>query len=349
MTNPLPWYMGSNGNGAVSAPTVNIGALQNKGWGLTINTTNFSGKDFKWESSINLSAFKTTIKQFYSDAAFVERSSWWLDSWTQRSAVGQAPWLFRGFIEEGLFQSLDEIAKSAVPVDNNGQRLPIDQQNGIWVGDVKYKDISGPNGKPDGIIDINDQTNIGNPWPKLFGGFTNTVSYKNFDLSFLITGTYGNDIYNYMSRVNTNPNNINLSRNLLLHSMDYAKPYTTGSGAIALSNPGTDVARISYGPNANYTRITNKWVEDGSFIRLKNISLSYNVPPSLLARQKVIKGLRGTFGVQNIATITGYSGYDPEVGSYVGRDASSGNQAIGLDFGRYPLTPIYTFNLSVNF
>jgi TonB-dependent starch-binding outer membrane protein SusC len=349
MTNPLPWYMGTNGTGAVGAPTVNLGSLNNKGWGVTINTTNINKKDFKWESSLNLSAFKTKITKFYSDRAFVDRSSWWLDNWTQRSAVGQAPWLFRGYIEEGLFQSLDEINNSAVPVDNNGQRLAINQATGLWVGDVKYKDISGPQGVPDGKIDTYDETYIGNPWPKLFGGFTNTITYKGFDVSILITGTFGNDIYNYLSKVNTNANNINISRNLLLHAMDYAKPGLDKQGKPMLLNPETDVPRLSYGPNGNYTRPTTKWVEKGSFIRLKNISLSYNLPAKIVAKQKVVKSMRFTVGAQNILTITGYKGYDPEVGSYVGRDASAGNQAIGLDFGRYPLTPIYTFNLGVNF
>ncbi len=349
MDNPLPWYMGTNGTGAVGSPTVNIGSLQNKGWGLTINTTNIVKKDFKWESSLNLSSFKTTIQKFYSDAAFVSRTSWWLDDWTQRSAVGQAPWLFRGYIEEGLFQSVSEIEKSAVPVDNTGNRLPTEEANGIWVGDVKFKDISGPNGVPDGIIDTHDETYIGNPWPKLFGGFTNNFSYKNFDLSILITGTFGNDIYNYLAKRNTNPNNINISRNLLVHTMDYAKPGANAQGEIELSNPGTDVARISYGPNGNYTRPTSKWVEDGSYVRIKNISLSYNLPANLVSKQKIMKGLRITVSAQNVFTFTNYTGFDPEVGAYVGRDASATNQAIGLDYGRYPLTPVYTVNLGVNF
>jgi hypothetical protein len=116
-----------------------------------------------------------------------------------------------------------------------------------------------------------------------------------------------------------------------------------------LKNPGTDVARISYGPNGNYTRPTSKWVEDGSYLRIKNISLSYNLPSTILARQKLVKGVRVTLSGQNIATLTGYTGFDPEVGSYVGRDASASNQAIGLDYGRYPLTPVYTFNIGVNF
>ena len=349
MDNPLPWYLGTNGTGAVGPPTVNLGAMKNTGWGFTLNTTNIVKKDFKWESNLNLSVVKTTIEQFYSDVAVISRTSWWMNNWTQRSAVGQAPWLFRGYIEEGLFQTLDEINNSAVPVDNTGKRLPTEVQNGVWVGDVKYKDISGPNGVPDGIIDSFDETNIGNPWPKMFAGFTNSFSYKGFDLSIFITATYGNDIYNYLAAVNTNPNTIYTSRNQLIHSLDYARPITNADGIVVLANPGTDVARISLGSNGNYSRTTNKWVEDGSFIRLKNVTLSYNLPTTLLSRVNMIKGARLSFSAQNIATLTGYKGFDPEVGSYVGRDTYSSNQAIGLDYGRYPLTPIYTFNLSVNF
>ncbi len=343
MEKPLPWYMGTNGTGAVSSPTVNIGALQNKGFGFTINTVNINRGGFKWESNLNISSFKTRIKSFYSENAFVDRTSWWMQDWTQRAQVGQAPWLFRGYVEEGLFQNVAEIDASAVPVDNNGQRLPTNIDN-IWVGDVKFKDING-----DGKINENDLTNIGNPWPKLFAGFTNTFSYKGFDLSLLFTSTYGNDIYNYLAKLNTNASNINLSRNLLVGAMDYAKPITNESGEVVLANPGTDVARISNGPNGNFNRHTDKWVEDGSFIRLKNVSLTYNVPASLMSKQKVVRGARLSVGAQNVLTFTKYSGFDPEVGAYVSRDSSPGNQAIGLDYGRYPLTPIYTFSLGLDF
>ncbi len=343
MEKPLPWYMGTNGTGSVGSPTVNIGALQNKGWGFTINTVNINKGGFKWESNLNLSSFKTKIKSFYSDAAFVDRTSWWMADWTQRSQVGKAPWLFRGYQEEGLFQNVAEIEASALPVDNNGVKRPINVDN-IWVGDVKFRDING-----DGIINEADQTIIGNPWPKLFAGFTNTFAYKGFDLSILITSTYGNDIYNYLGKLNTNASNINVSRNLLVHAMDYAKPTTNTDGTVTLSNPGTDVARISNGPNGNFTRHTDKWVEDGSFIRVKNISLTYNLPVSLISRQKVIRGARVSVAAQNVATLTRYSGFDPEVGAYVSRDASAANQAIGLDYGRYPLTPVYSFSLALDF
>ncbi|MEO5996664.1 MAG: TonB-dependent receptor [Chitinophagaceae bacterium] len=349
MVNPLPWYMGTNGQGSVGAPTVNLGSLQTKGWGFTINTTNIATEDFKWETNLNLSSFKTTIEKFNSDKAFVDRISWWMDNWTQRSAVGQAPWLFRGYVEDGLFQSVDEIKKSAVPVDNSRNRFPIDPNNGIWVGDVKYKDLSGPNGKPDGKIDVYDETYIGNPWPKLYGGFTNSFSYKNFDLSILITGTFGNDIYNYMAKRNSDPDKIYTSTNLLTSAMNYARLNVDGAGNPILENPGTNVPRFSNGVNGNYSRATTKWVEDGSYVRIKNISLSYHLPPSLLKKTHFLQGLKATFGVQNAFTFTKYSGFDPEVGSYVGGNVSATTQSIGLDFGRYPITPVYIFAVNVNF
>lgn len=344
----LPWYMGTNGSpGSVGAPLVNAGSLKTKGWNLTFNTVNIHKKDFKWETNLNLSHFKSTVTSLNSDNAFIERTSWWMNNWTQRSAIGGQPWMFRGYLTEGLFQTVDDIAKSAVPVDNQGNRRPIDPQNGIWVGDVKYKDINN-----DGKIDVNDITNIGNPWPKLTAGFTNTFSYKGFDLSILITGTYGNDVYNYIAAANSNPNNIYLSRNLLIKGMEYARLEDDGSGNPAITNAGTDVPRITSNTVANennHNKISQRFVEDGSYLRLKNVSLSYTVPAKYLGYTKVIKAVKATIGAQNVYTLTRYKGYDPEIGAYVGQGSSAQNQAIGIDFGRYPLTPMYTATVSVNF
>lgn len=350
MENPLPWYMGTNGQGAVGAPTVNLGSLQTNGFGLSINTTNFATKNFKWETNLNLSSFKTKILKFNTDKAFVDRISSWLDNWTQRAAIGNAPWLFRGYIEEGLFQSVEEINNSAVPVDNAGNRYPTNSSNnGIWVGDVKFKDISGKDGVPDGKIDVYDETYIGNPWPKLYGGFTNTFSYKEFDLSVLIVGSFGNDIYNYMAKRNSDPDKIYTSTNLLKTAMDYAQIIDDGTGNPKLANPGTKVPRFGNGVNGNFLRATTKWVEDGSYVRIKNISLAYHLPAPVVSKLKVIEGLKVSFGVQNAFTFTKYSGFDPEVGAYVGSGVSATTQAIGLDFGRYPITPVYTFAINVNF
>ena len=344
----LPWYMGTNNSpGAVGAPLVNAGSLETKGWNLTFLSTNINNKNFKWETNLNFSHFKTLITSLNSDNAFIDRTSWWMNNWTQRAAIGYEPWLFRGYIVDGIFQSVDEINKSAVPVDNNGNRRPTDPATGIWVGDVKYRDVNGDN-----KIDVNDVTNIGNPWPKLTGGLSNSFSYKGFDLSILITGAYGNDIYNYIAAEASNPNNINLSRNLLVDATNYSRITTNGAGQPVLENPQTTIPRMSNNQIANennYSKISTRFVEDGSYLRLKNISLSYNLPAELLGYTKVIKGLRATLGAQNILTLTEYKGYDPEVGAYVGQGSSAQNQAIGIDFGRYPLTPMYTATISVNF
>ncbi len=344
----LPWYMGTNGSpGSVGAPLVNIGSLKTNGWGITLNTVNIANKDFKWESNLNISQFRSKITSLNSENAFLERSSWWMNNWTQRASIGSQPWLFRGYIEEGLFQSLDEINNSAIPVDNNGNRVTVDPQTGLWIGDVKYKDLN-----EDGKIDVNDMTNIGNPWPKISGGFTNTFSYKGFDLSILIIGTYGNDIYNYIAAASSNPNNINLSRNLLTDVMGYAKVGTDAGGKPQLENPGTTIPRISsnqISSQNNFSRITSRFVEDGSYLRIKNISLSYNTPAEWLKYTKVLKALKVTVGAQNILTFTKYTGYDPEVGAYVGQGSSGQNQAIGIDFGRYPITPMFIASVNVNF
>ncbi len=349
----LPWYMGTNGSpGSVGAPLVNAGSLETKGWNFTITTNIIDKKDFRWQSNLNLSHFKSIITSLNSENAFIDRTSWWMNNWTQRAAIGKEPWLFRGYIVEGIFKSVDEVNNSPVPVDNSGKRRPTDPQTGIWVGDVKYKDISGPKGTPDGIIDVNDMTFIGNPWPKVSGGFTNTFSYKSIDLSVLITGAYGNDVYNYIAAEASNPNNINLSRNLLKDAMDYAKVITDPNGKVVLSNPETTIPRMSSNQIANdnnYGRINSRFVEDGSYLRVKNISLSYSIPAKLLGYTKVIRSLRATIGAQNLFTITKYKGYDPEIGAYVGTGSSGSNQATGIDFGRYPLTPMYTATLSVNF
>lgn len=349
MPNPLPFYMGTQGQGSVGNPVVNIGAMQTKGWGFAINSTNINNKNFKWETNLNLSHFKSVVKRFYSDAAVIDRTSSWYDNWSQtwvqRSAVGLEPWLFRGYVAEGLFQSVDEINKSAVRVDNNGNRIPTDP-TGVWVGDVKYRDQNG-----DGKIDFNDETYIGNPWPKLFGGLTNSFSYKGFELSVLVTGTFGNDIYNMLNMVNNKATRFYTSRNLMIDAMNYAR-LAEKDGVVGIENAGTNVPRLtgSQIPNDNnYNVISTRWVEDGSFVRIKNVSLGYNVPATYLARQKLVSGIRGTLGIQNLYTFTKYSGYDPEVGASVGGNVNGGNQAIGLDYGRYPLTPIYSFTLGVNF
>ncbi|GAB3412826.1 SusC/RagA family TonB-linked outer membrane protein [Niabella aquatica] len=352
MNATLPKYTGINDAvGAVGPPPVNTGSLQTKGWNLSLNGTVVQKNDFRWESNLNLSHFKTVVTSLTLDNVPISRTSDWIFGytfpWVQRSSVGGQPWLFRGYIAEGVFRSVEEINNSPVPADGNGVRRPTENSNnGIWVGDAKYKDVNG-----DGIITVDDQTDIGNPWPKLSGGFTNTFSYKSIELSILVTGVYGNDVYNAIRQLSLNPNNVNLSRNFLTEMTNYAKLTGSESNPV-LENPGTTIPRITTSGVAsenNQNVVSSRFVEDGSYLRVKNISLSYSLPSKIINYTKILKGVRVGVGIQNVLTFTKYKGYDPEIGAYTGAGASSGNQAIGLDFGRYPLTRMYNASISVNF
>jgi TonB-dependent starch-binding outer membrane protein SusC len=342
----LPWYLGTRGDASVVAPIVNIGSLQNKGWSVSINTININKNGFKWETNFNISGFKTKITALTTGTSHITREGpdWFLANFAQRTQVGYAPWLFLGYVEEGLFQSEEEAENSARPVDNTGALRPVNEDN-IWVGDVKYKDING-----DGKIDADDRTLIGNPYPKWFGGITNNFSYKGFDVSILLTYSYGNKIYNYLRYQNNNPNNINLGRNMFVEAFDYAKVAYDDNGEAYLLNPETHVNRISTSSvNGNYDRLTDKYLEDGSYLRLKNISINYSLSNALLNKLKFVKSVRVGVSAQNLFTITKYSGYDPEVGAYVGPNGDVAQGFKGVDYGRYPLTPIYAFNLGVEF
>ncbi len=344
MPNPLPAYMGTQGEGAINPPVVNIGAMQNKGFGITLNTVNIDNRSgFVWRTNFNISSFKTKVTKFYSDAAFLSRTAWYMNNFTSRSVIGEAPWQFYGYVADGLFQSVEEINSSAIPAQADGTRLPV-ATDGVWVGDVKYKDLNG-----DKIIDSRDQTYIGNPWPKLTFGLTNTFSYKGFDLSILVTGVQGNDVFNYLRFENTNPNNINLGRNLLQESFGYARVSDEG-GKAHLLNPGTNVPRIvATDINGNGNRFTNLFVEDGSYIRIKNVQLGYTIPRTLLKNQSVVNSVRLSAGVQNLATFTKYKGYDPEVGAYLGKEVQLNSQLMGVDAGRYPITRLYSASVAVDF
>ena len=333
---------GTGAPGALTAPTVNVGSLRNNGFNFSINSVNIDNraKHFKWTSNFNISTFNTKI-QALSYKPFLESGIWWLNNFKSRSTVGGAPWMFYGYVAEKLFTSIDEINTSARPDITTQANV-----NGTWVGDVKYKDLNG-----DGVIDGNDQTQIGNPWPKFTFGFSNTFSYKDFDLSILVIGSQGNEIYNYMRYLNANATAVRLGRNVYREALGYAVPENkTGTNEYYLQNPNTQVSRLTIGdPNGNYNRFTQWYVEDGSFVKIKNITLGYSLPENMIKKIKLIKGARISLGIQNLATFTKYSGYDPEIGQYVGKEVAGDRTYQGLDAGRYPLTRVYNLNFGIDF
>jgi hypothetical protein len=119
MGSTLPWYMGTSGSGSIAPPTVNIGSLENRGWSLTLNTVNVNNGNLRWESNFNISSFETKVKTLTTGSSHIDKISWWMNDWTQRTIVGKAPWQFYGYVEEGIFASREELENSALPADSN--------------------------------------------------------------------------------------------------------------------------------------------------------------------------------------------------------------------------------------
>ncbi|HEY4964240.1 MAG TPA: hypothetical protein VIH90_06090, partial [Candidatus Saccharimonadales bacterium] len=339
--NPHPYLYGgdiSYSAGYIQWPTTNVGSMQSKGFGVTINTTNIQNKDFTWKTGLNFSVDRNKITKLLNPINTTYNQSE-AQFWTE---VGQPVSMITGYTAEGLFKDYQDITTHAIQTSN---RVMTVGPGGTWVGDIKFKDISGPNGKPDGIIDQYDKHIIGNPWPKFTFGFNNSFSYKQFDLNIFIIGSIGNDILNY-SRYQSEIGNGTYG-NYLKSVANFGRPSSyvpADSTTVTLLNPGYQIPRVAPGdPNGN-NRI-NQWdIESGSYVRIKNVSLSYSLPNRWISKAG-IKGVRVSANVQNLLTITKYKGYDPEVGM----NNYGGTLIVGLDAGRYPNVRMYTFSVVADF
>ncbi|MDF2189547.1 TonB-dependent receptor [Paraflavitalea sp. CAU 1676] len=343
-TNDYPFYSGgdmSYSSGYIRFPTTNVGEMENKGFGITINSVNIE-KPFTWKTGLNFSMDRNKITMLYNNTPI--NSTYGTSSLISSTRVGQPVALLTGYMADGLFQNIDQIKKHAVQTSSGV--LLVDPAQGSWVGDLMFRDISGPDGKPDGKIDQNDRTDIGNPWPKFSFGFTNTFSYKNFDLSVLILGVQGNDIFNYTRYENENPQGTAVYSNYFKSVANFARPSSVNASDpnVTLTNPGYQIARITTNTANGNFRATQWYVEDGSYIRIKNVTLSYALPGKW-ASKLAMRYLKVSAGVQNLATFTKYKGYDPEIGM----TPNNGSLMVGLDDARYPSTRMYMFSLTADF
>jgi hypothetical protein len=260
----------------------------------------------------------------------------------------------------GIYQDKDDILNSpktkAYPADGNFKRST------VWPGDLKFADLSGPAGTPDGVIDEYDRTSIGSPLPKFTFGFNNVFTYKNFELVVYMNGSVGNKLMNYvgrnlttMSDMWTNQQQSAVNRAILEPlNPDKTYPFVNSFGAtinnwyddvdnVRVSNPGTTIPRaVSGDPNEN-ARISDRYIEDGSYLRFKNISLAYYVPKSLINRVHM-SDVKVYINLQNILTLTKYTGLDPEVGA-----SQTNDNVFGMDNGRYPAARVFTFGLNFSF
>lgn len=284
--------------------TKNIGSLENKGLEFTVNAVPVDGS-FTWSSSFNISFNRNKILNLGVSDEIIPST----DEESVLLKVGEPLGNFYGFISDGLFQSMEEVQEGAQP-----QALP---------GDVRFIDFN-----DDGVINADDRRVMGNAQPRFYGGFSNSFSWKGFDLSVFLQFVYGNSIYN---------KNIVSLEGLTGQS---------NQRATALDR-WTPENRNTIIPRATTTKPTNdpydRYVEEGSYLRVKNVRLAYNIPVARL-KPDVIQSLRVYVNTVNLFTFTGYSGMDPEANRY-----GNNNVLQGYDSGAYPNVRTITFGLNVGF
>lgn len=354
MSMQLPSYMGTQGNGSskLQAPKGNYGSIENKGLEITLDAHPVQLKNFSWDSNFQISFNKNKLLSLSDteNATLVGYGQW--GDVVCVSEIGKPLYNFYGYKVEGVYKDLDDIQNSAKPAKYPSDGV-FSRGNTVWVGDITYKDVD-----ENGIIDERDRTDLGSPLPKFTFGWTNTFRYKNLDLSIFLNGSYGNKVMNYNSLTLTHMNSTwtnqlqsVVSKRARLEPIDPTIVYADGSkwydhiDNVRVKNPGTKIPHTSINDPNDNDRISDRYVEDGSFLRIKNITLGYTFPKALLNKAK-IENLRVYVNIQNLYTFTKYTGYDPEVGAST---QDSSGLTYGLDNGRYPSPAMYSFGLNITF
>lgn len=345
----LPSYMGTSGNGssALAAPKGNYGSIENKGLEITLDTHPVDRTNFSWDSNFQISFNRNKLVSLTDteNASLIGYGQW--SDVVSVSEIGKPLYNFYGYVVDGVYKDIDDIQNSP-----RAEKYPSDgtfsRSNTVWVGDLKFKDIN-----EDGEINEKDRTVIGNPLPDFTLGWTNTFRYKNFDLSIFLNGSFGNDVLNYnaitLTHMNspwTNQlNSVSSHARLVPADGVYSDGWYNNISNVVVENPSTKTPRATLSDPNDNDRISDRYIEDGSYIRIKNITLGYNVPKSVLNRFKV-ENIRLYMNIQNLYTFTKYSGYDPEVGAST---QDSSGLVYGLDNGRYPSPTLYSFGVNVSF
>jgi TonB-linked SusC/RagA family outer membrane protein len=325
--------------------TRNVGSIKNRGFEFMIDFRDYT-KEFKYGINLNLTTVKNKIEELSPGMDAVAN----LQS-LNFPTTGNTPWAvfsmsevggsigdFYGFKTDGIIQTQAELDA----LNENARRLANDENvwyntSGTAPGDRKFVDLNG-----DGRITDDDRTNIGSPIPAFYGGINFTGEYKNFDFNLFFNYSAGNKILSFVKR------------NLI--SMN-------GEGSIGLQNVGREFyenrwtgegssnvyPRAVWSDVAGNSRVSDAFVEDGSYLRLKNVEIGYTLPEHLTQKAKFHK-LRVFASVQNLFTVTGYSGVDPEIGRSVGSDGNVGGvTASGVDVGIYPYSKYVSLGLNIQF
>jgi TonB-linked SusC/RagA family outer membrane protein len=290
---PLEAYFGFNFR------PENGGKMQNKGLDLSVFFRLLDKSNFKWDLQASYSKVKNEVLEIKGDKLTTK-----LKVAEIVNMPGEQANSFYGYIYEGVYLTAAEAQNSGVV---NDRYLKYE------AGDAKFKDISGPNGQPDGVINNYDKTVIGSSMPEHYGGISNTFTYKRWALNAFVQFTSGNEVFNYLRYTNENMIGLGNQSTKVLNRWEY-------------DGQQTEVPRALYGDNIGNSDFSTRWIEDGSYLRLKNVSLSYTIPGEWLAFKNAQFYISGT----NLLTVTNYLGYDPEFAF------SSSHVNQGIDYGLTP-------------
>lgn len=307
----------------VGSPYINGGQISNKGFDFSITSRNIIGKNFKWNTNVVFSHYKNLVVSLASGTPYIDGTitTGFLSLPVTRTVVGGSVGEFYGYKVKGIFKTTEQLASAPVQFG----RAVSNSTGGTWLGDIQYVDVNG-----DGIIDSKDQTSLGTPNPTFTYGITNNFSYKSFDLSIFLNGSYGGKILNALKYSTENLGG--LYQNQTVESANYW----------TLANPNSNIPAPKIGDNPNLYN-SDRFQESASFLRLQNVQLGYNFSGALVKRIKLNR-LKVYVSGQNLYVFTKYSGLDPEVGSF--------NQNVFLtnvDMGRYPIARTITFGVNAEF
>lgn len=293
--------------GTVPIPTANIGSTSSKGLDMTLSYNETIGKSFRLSTALTFTTAKNEVTATNSDGTAKILGGYYFNGQSQSVTVfekGFTPGYFYGYKTNGLFQTFDEVTKAPT-------------QPGAQPGDIRFVDVNN-----DGVITAADQTKIGDPFPDFTMGWNLTLEYKNFDFNMFTYASVGNDVYRAYER---NANFSNKSRDVLGR--------WTGAG----TTNDARTPRYSFTDANSNIRVSDRYVEDGSFVKIKNLQLGYTFPEN--KTKNVFSRLRVYAQVRNAFTFTKYTGFDPEI--------SGGILDTGIDRGAYPQARTYSFGLDI--
>ena len=301
----------TSGYSDIYVPFINAGKIRNTGVELMLSTHNMGKDRFTWTTDVVFAYNKNEVIDINSDSPLTTGSIG-LNYTLGRIQPGQPINVFYGFVQDGIFQTQEEVNQHALQVPGN------DPATSTSPGDIRFKDLNS-----DGIINDDDRTFIGNPNPKFTYSLNNSFSLGDFDLSIFFQGVYGNDIFN-ANRLYTENMSVTTNQSTAVLNR------WTGPGS------SNSMPRAVFGDPNNNNRQSTRYIEDGSYIRLKNVNLSYSLPVDKF-KKSFFNSVKLYVSGQNLFTITDYSGFDPEVGPN------------GIDNNIYPITRTFTLGATLGF